>query len=66
MLRFLLDQNLSPQTTLFLRRLGYDVTDVREQKLVGATDDELLSFAIRDSRIILTFDSFAELMSIVV
>ena len=63
--RFLLDQNLSPQTTLFLRNLGYDITDTRELNLYGATDAEILQQAKSQNRIVITFNSdFADVSDI--
>lgn len=40
-MKFLLDQNLSPLTTDFLRALGYDVVDIRELDLYGAPDERI-------------------------
>jgi predicted nuclease of predicted toxin-antitoxin system len=56
--RLLLDQNLSPETSLFLREeLGLDVTDTRELGLQGASDAEIAERAMRDERIVVTFDA---------
>ena len=57
-MRFLLDQNLSPKTTEFLRiGLDHDATDIREQGLEGASDQEIMAFAIGENRIVLTYNS---------
>lgn len=57
MFRLLLDQNLSPLTTSFLRELGYDVTDTRELRIPSASDSSILEIAKQQNRIVLTFDS---------
>ncbi|MCS7207014.1 MAG: DUF5615 family PIN-like protein [Dehalococcoidia bacterium] len=44
-MRFLLDQNLSPKTTAFLKSLGIEACDVREFGLAGATDERIYAFA---------------------
>ncbi len=57
-MRLLLDQNLSPETSLFLREeLGLDVTDTRELAIQGASDAEIAEYAARDQRIVVTFDT---------
>ncbi len=38
MVKFLLDQNLSPQTADFLRELGWTTKDIRELGKSGASD----------------------------
>ncbi len=41
-MKFFLDQNLSPQTTVFLDKLGYDVVDVRQLDISGASDSVIM------------------------
>ncbi len=61
-MKLLLDENLSPETTLFLRSLGYDAIDVSKLKVAGATDDELMNQAQQEGRVVLTFDAdFADI-----
>jgi predicted nuclease of predicted toxin-antitoxin system len=56
-LRLLLDQNLSPETTRFLRdELKLDVTDTREQGLQTADDQAIAEFAQRIERVVITFN----------
>jgi len=55
-MKFLLDQNLSPQTALFLKNLGLEAIDVREVGLSGKEDDEIYAYAVRHKCIIITFD----------
>lgn len=65
MLRLLLDENLSPETTEFLRSLGHDVVDTRSSQLSGASDLEILNRARRENRIVVTFNSdFADIQEI--
>lgn len=64
-MKFLLDQNLSPLTTDFLRALGYDVVDIRELDLYGAPDERIAEEAKKHQRIIITFDSdFADILEL--
>jgi predicted nuclease of predicted toxin-antitoxin system len=56
-LRLLLDQNLSPETTRFLRdELKLDATDTREQGLQTADDQAIAEFAQRTERVVVTFN----------
>lgn len=55
-MKFLLDQNLSPQTTQFLRQLGITVIDVREVGLDGKSDQEIYDYALLNKLVIITFD----------
>ncbi|HEX29606.1 TPA: hypothetical protein ENG04_05945 [Candidatus Poribacteria bacterium] len=55
-MKFLLDQNISPKTTQFLRSLGYDVLDTRELQLEKASDRTLWEIACEQHRIFVTFD----------
>lgn len=48
---------MSPQTKAFLRALGHNVTDTREQSMSRATDEEIMAFAQREDRIVVTFTS---------
>jgi len=54
--RLLLDQNLSPQTTAFLRSLGHDATDLRELGKAGVSDVVVYETAQREGRILVTYD----------
>lgn len=61
-MKFLLDQNLSPETTAFVRRLGYDAVDVRELEMVGAEDARIMERAQVDGRVVITFNGdFADI-----
>ena len=61
-LKFLLDENISPQTAPGLRENGHDVVHVREVGLRGALDRDILSFARSESRVLVTQDAeFADI-----
>ncbi|MEO1144654.1 MAG: DUF5615 family PIN-like protein [Cyanobacteria bacterium J06638_22] len=56
-IRFHLDENVDPDIALALRRQGIDVTTSREAKLLGITDEEQLTFACTQGRVIVTYDT---------
>ncbi len=56
-LQWLVDENVAPAVTAFLRRRGVDVLDVKEQGWFGSTDAELLTRARQSDRVILTYDA---------
>ena len=61
-MKFLLDQNLSPQTTVYLNDLGYDVVDVRQLEISGASDRVIMQHAKKEERVVITFDAdFADI-----
>jgi predicted nuclease of predicted toxin-antitoxin system len=54
---FLLDANLSPETTSFLvAAFGIDVTDLMSRGLSHLRDIEVVELAKREGRVIITFD----------
>ena len=55
--KILTDENISPKVVGFLRNVGLDVLDVKEQHWYGQNDEVLLDIAFRDHRFILTHDS---------
>ena len=55
--KILTDENISPKVVSFLRNVGLDVLDVKEQHWYGQNDEVLLDIAFRDHRFILTHDS---------
>ena len=55
--KILTDENISPKVVGFLRNVGLDVLDVKEQHWHGQNDEVLLDIAFRDHRFILTHDS---------
>jgi len=56
-LKLLLDQNLSPTTARFLRDMGIEAHDVREEGLAGASDEHIYTHAVRRNLVIVTFDT---------
>ena len=56
MLKFLLDANLSPQTSKYLIKLGFNTKSITEEKLGHLKDPEIFTIAKKEKRIIVTFD----------
>jgi len=56
MIKFLLDQNLSPKTTEFIRNLGWEVKDIRELDMGGADDAKIYKFAKAEGWTLITYD----------
>ncbi|MBC7821162.1 MAG: DUF5615 family PIN-like protein [Planctomycetaceae bacterium] len=52
----LTDENLDPDVVAFLRRQGFDVSDVCEDGLQGSTDVALLQRAVAANRVVVTHD----------
>ncbi len=60
--RWLVDENVAPRITVFLRGHGHNVRDVKEEGWFGLSDEELLSHAQREGRVVVTYDiNFAAL-----
>ena len=55
-IRFLADMNISPRTIEALRQQGWDIVRVSQVMPVDALDSELLDFARKDGRVIVTQD----------
>jgi len=53
----LTDENISPKVVAYLRRIGFDVLDTKEQLWHGTEDEELIKRAYREQRFILSHDS---------
>lgn len=56
MIKFLLDANLSPQTSKYLVNLRFNSKSITEEKLGFLTDSEIVKIAEKEKRIIITFD----------
>lgn len=56
MIKFLLGESISPETAHLLCELGYDAIHVNQTNLRGHFDEEIISYAEKDERIIITFD----------
>lgn len=53
---FLADENIASSVVSALREAGYDVKSVKEENLLGASDRNLILYAKRERRIMLTHD----------
>ena len=53
---FLTDENIHPDLVKFLRSKSFSVKDVREEKLHGTSDENLLNLSFKENRVILTQD----------
>ena len=63
MTKFLTDENISPALVEFLQHQGFDVKDVRETGMSGASDAEVLALAQAEERTVVTFDKhFANIL----
>jgi uncharacterized protein with PIN domain len=56
-IRFHLDENMDHAVSRGLRLRGIDVTTSTDVGLIGATDEEQLAYAHRESRVLITYDS---------
>lgn len=54
--RFLADENISKSLVKALRDKSHDVKDIKEEKLFGTPDKEIVKAAKAEDRIILTHD----------
>ncbi|MBI2056832.1 DUF5615 family PIN-like protein [Candidatus Pacearchaeota archaeon] len=55
-MKFLADENIASSVVQELRNQGFDVKDVKEGDLRGATDRTLIRIADKEERIIITHD----------
>ncbi len=56
-MKLFLDENLSPRDSAELRSNGYDACGAVEVWLSGATDEQILHFAVENGRILMTLDA---------
>jgi predicted nuclease of predicted toxin-antitoxin system len=56
MLKLLSDENIFPSTLGLLRCHGLDVNDIKEMKLCGINDKEVMELARREDRLLITLD----------
>lgn len=63
-MKLLLDQNIDHRLAGYLRTLGHDVTAIAYDYPHGLSDKEVLAIAVREHRILLTYDraDFGELI----
>lgn len=64
MIRLLLDENVYPDIAKLLTDLGHNAVDVKQAKLLGASDELVFSWAQEQKRTIITFDRhFADIIT---
>ena len=64
-IRLLADMNISPQTVTFLQQQGWDIVRVSEVLPATASDSEILEFARREERVVVTQDlDFSTLLAL--
>jgi predicted nuclease of predicted toxin-antitoxin system len=65
LLRFLVDENLSPTLVQELCSAGFDATSVRDRGRLGASDQQVWQWALEEDRIVVTANiaDFANLAS---
>jgi len=56
-MRLFCDQNITLETIAYLRDLDHDVLSTRDVGLSRVDDDAVLNYAIREKRILLTFNA---------
>lgn len=54
--KFLIDENLSPSLSDYLRSLKYDSRAAREVRLKGKSDEEIIKWLQRNKRVLITGD----------
>jgi hypothetical protein len=55
-MKFYLDEDLSPRIAETIRKLGSDGISAHEAEMIGASDEEQLDFAAREGRCLVTFN----------
>ena len=53
---YLSDENINPAFVKFLRNKSINIKDVREEKLIGTSDTELMKLSFKEGRVIITQD----------
>ena len=57
MLKLLLDANISPKTRRYLeKKFDFNVIDLITENKYGMTDEQVIKFAKKEGRVIITFD----------
>ena len=63
-LKFLTDENISASLVNLLRSKDHNVKDIKEEKLFGISDNEVLKLAFKENRVVITHDKdFANLLN---
>jgi len=56
-LRFLTDENIDSEVVMLLRERGFDVLDIKEEKLFRLSDKAILEMALEQKRVVISQDS---------
>lgn len=56
-MKFLIDENLSPQVAEFLLKSGHDAAHVRDLDAAGAPDSQVMAIAAQSGRVIISADT---------
>ena len=55
-MKFIADENIAPETIEFIRKLGFDIIDIYQANRSGFKDCNIVDFAEKHNRIIISFD----------
>ena len=62
-MKFLTDENIATSVVHALRSADFDVKDIKEEKLQGTPDKEIISLALKEKRVVITHDKdYAEII----
>jgi predicted nuclease of predicted toxin-antitoxin system len=53
---YISDENINPSIIKYLRDKSFNIKDVREEKLIGTSDSELMKLSFKENRVIITQD----------
>lgn len=56
MIRFKTDENIHPEVSVLLRRIGHDAVTVWDQGLRGASDERIIAACYEEGRVLVTID----------
>lgn len=63
-MKFLTDENIASLVVSMIRKRGFNVKDIKEERLYGFDDKKIIELANKEKRIIITYDKdFAELIN---
>ncbi|MBI2452495.1 DUF5615 family PIN-like protein [Candidatus Pacearchaeota archaeon] len=55
-MKFITDENIAASVAHKIRKQGFDVKDIKEEKLYGISDKKIIDVAVKENRIIITRD----------
>ena len=53
---FIIDENIPPYIGECIKGLGYSIIEIYQKEYKGMSDDEIFNLAIKEERVIITFD----------